>query len=85
MLLIDMEEYKLLNGWSYDKKRGSVRYDRIPVGIRKVIELDCPQDYMQFVPDGLENNFTSADLQMQRILTGRLLPVYLQCLITWNR
>ena len=61
LLLIDMEEYKLLNGWSYDKKRGSVRYDRIPVGIRKVIELDCPQDYMQFVPDGLENNFTSAD------------------------
>ena len=32
LLLIDMEEYKLLNGWSYDKKRGSVRYDRIPVG-----------------------------------------------------
>ena len=23
LLLIDMEEYKLLNGWSYDKKRGS--------------------------------------------------------------
>ena len=56
-----VEEYKLLNGWSYDKKRGSVRYDRIPVGIRKVIELDCPQDYMQFVPEGLENGFTSAD------------------------
>ena len=46
LLLIDMEEYKLLNGWSYDKKRGSVRYDRIPVGIRKIVELDCPQDYM---------------------------------------
>ena len=61
LVLMDVEEYKLLNGWSYDKKRGSVRYDRIPVGIRKVIELDCPQDYMQFVPEGLENGFTSAD------------------------
>ena len=61
LLLIDMEEYKLLNGWSYDKKRGSVRYDRIPIGIRKIVELDCPQDYMQFVPEGLEKNFTSAD------------------------
>ena len=61
LLLIDMEEYKLLNAWSYDKKRGSVRYDRIPVGIRKIVELDCPQDYMQFVPEGLEKNFTSAD------------------------
>ena len=40
---------------------GSVRYDRIPIGIRKIVELDCPQDYMQFVPEGLEKNFTSAD------------------------
>ena len=61
LVLMDVEEYKLLNGWSYDKKRGSVRYDRIPVGIRKIVELDCPQDYMQFVPEGLEKNFTSAD------------------------
>ena len=42
MLLIDIEEYKLLNGWSYDKKRGSVRYDRIPVGIRKVSRTGLP-------------------------------------------
>ena len=59
--MMDMEEYKLLNGWSYDKKRGAERFDRIPVGIRKIVELDCPQDYMQFVPDGLESGFTSAD------------------------
>ena len=25
--LIDMEEYRLLNGWSKDKKKGSERYD----------------------------------------------------------
>ena len=85
LLLIDMEEYKLLNGWSYDKKRGSVRYDRIPVGIRKIVELDCPQDYMQFVPEGLEKNFTSADFANAAHIDSRLLPVYLQCLITWNR
>ena len=61
VLMMDMEEYKLLNGWSYDKKRGAERFDRIPVGIRKIVKLDCPQDYMQFVPDGLESGFTSAD------------------------
>ena len=27
-IFMDMEEYKLLNGWSRDKKRGSTRYDR---------------------------------------------------------
>ena len=61
---MDMEEYKLLNGWSYDKKRGSVRYDRIPVGIRKIVELDCPQDYMQFVPADLKEDFTVKDFAM---------------------
>ena len=30
LALIDMEEYRLLNGWSKDKKKGSERYDRIP-------------------------------------------------------
>ena len=29
--LIDMEEYRLLNGWSRDKKKGSDRFDRIPL------------------------------------------------------
>ena len=31
-VLVNMEEYRLLNGWSHDKKKGSTRYDRIPVG-----------------------------------------------------
>ena len=31
LALLDMEEYRLLNGWSRDKKKGSERYDRIPV------------------------------------------------------
>lgn len=61
IIMLDMEEYKLLNGWSRDRKRGSVRHDRIPIGIRKVYELDCPEDYMQFIPETIDNGFTSAD------------------------
>lgn len=37
LLFLDMEEYRLLNGWSRDKKKGSSRYDRIPVRITKEI------------------------------------------------
>ncbi|MBQ8596774.1 MAG: hypothetical protein IJ409_03185, partial [Lachnospiraceae bacterium] len=33
--LMEIEEYRLLNGWSKDKKKGSCRYDRIPL---KLIE-----------------------------------------------
>ena len=61
LVLMDMEEYKLLNGWSYDKKRGSTRYDRVPVGIRRIVRFDRIEDYMQLVPADLKEDFTVKD------------------------
>lgn len=61
LVLMDIEEYKLLNGWSRDRKRGASRYDRIPVELVQEIEIDCPQDYMQFIPYELEEEFTSKE------------------------
>lgn len=61
LVLMDMEEYKLLNGWSYDKKRGSTRYDRVPVGIRRIVKFDRREDYMQLVPADLKEDFTVKD------------------------
>ena len=58
LVLLDMEEYRLLNGWSRDKKKGSTRFDRIPTRIVEEVCIDCPQDYMQFVPYGLAEPFT---------------------------
>ena len=46
LVLTDMEEYRLLNGWSRDKKKGSSRYDRVPLRIVEEVCVDCPQDYM---------------------------------------
>jgi len=56
--LIDMEEYRLLNGWSRDKKRGSERYDRIPTAFVEEICIDCVRDYMQLIPYELPEPFT---------------------------
>ena len=39
VVFLDMEEYRLLNGWSRDKKRGSHRYDRIPLDFIEEKEL----------------------------------------------
>jgi hypothetical protein len=61
LLLIDLDEYRLLDGWSRDKKRGSHRYERIPLRLKDRLVLTCPQDYMQLVPEGLAEPFTSAD------------------------
>lgn len=62
ILLIDMDEYRLLDGWSQNKKRGSHRYDRIPLELIDEIELADIYDYMALVPDALPEEFTGADL-----------------------
>lgn len=58
LVLVDMEEYRLLNGWSRDKKKGSSRYDRIPLNLVEEIDITCPRDYMQFIPYELEEPFS---------------------------
>lgn len=59
--LIDMEEYRLLNGWSQDKKKGSDRFDRIPLAFVEEVCVDCREDYMQFVPFDVPEKFTAKD------------------------
>lgn len=58
IILLDMEEYRTLNGWSKDRKRGSTRYDRIPVKLVSEIDLIEKNDYMQLIPEDLEKPFT---------------------------
>jgi hypothetical protein len=60
--LVDVEEYRLLDGWSRDKKRGSHRYDRVPLAIHEETAVDCLEDYLQFVPYELPEPFTVAEL-----------------------
>lgn len=59
--LLDIEEYRLLNGWSRDKKRGSQRYDRIPVALVDEIRFDRTEDYLQIIPYELEEPFTVSE------------------------
>lgn len=56
--LLEVEEYRLLNGWSKDKKRGSCRYDRIPVRLVDEIRFERVEDYLQLIPYDLPEPFT---------------------------
>jgi len=62
IVLIDVEEYRYLNGWSEDKKRGSTRCDRIPLDITEELWFSSTKDYCRFIPPGLHDQFTSRDL-----------------------
>ena len=61
LVMMDIEEYKMLNGWSKDKMKGSTRYDRIPLEIVEEIDIKCREDYMQLVPYELPAEFTSKE------------------------
>lgn len=80
--LIDVEETRYLNGWSYDKKRGSSRMDGIPVGIYDEMRIDTISDYLKFLPDTLPEKFTSKDLskaaKIPQKKAGTLLNVLLE-------
>lgn len=70
ILLINVEEYRLLNGWSENGKKGSCRHDRIPVELVEDLILDCPMDYRMLVPPEL-SHFTSREYAKAAKLTVR--------------
>ena len=62
VILFDIEEYKDLDGWSHDKKKGAHRYERRPIDIKDEIYLNSPYDYLALLPDTVPEEFTSADI-----------------------
>jgi hypothetical protein len=61
IILLDLEEYRFLNGWSKDKKKGSSRSDRIPSQIIDEITINNISEYSKLIPDTLPDTFTSTD------------------------
>lgn len=61
--LLQVEEYRILNGWSTDGKKGSTRYERIPVALTETIEISSLADYRKLLPHNLPEIFTVKDFQ----------------------
>lgn len=61
-LFLEIEEYRLLNGWSADRKKGSTRCERIPIDILNEFEVTYPDGYMQFLPQDLGEEFSTGTL-----------------------
>ncbi len=82
LVLMDMEEYRILNGWSKDKKSGGERFDRLPLRLEDEVVLDSARDYLQLLPLELAEEFTSEDfaklVKIPRQLAGTVLLVLWQ-------
>ena len=61
LLLIDMDEYRYLNGWSTDGKKGSTRHERYPLALADYLLLATKEDYEGLLPSDLCSRFTSKE------------------------
>lgn len=80
IVLIDLEEYKLLNGWGNQKKNNASKYDRVPREIFKEVDIERREDYMQFIPYNLEEHFTSKSFGKAAHIPQKLATVVLNIL-----
>ncbi len=72
VVLLEMEEFRWLNGRrSLSKKRGSTRYERIPVDLLGVFDFASPADYLSQLPPLPLGEFTAKDLTVPLKLRGR--------------
>ncbi len=61
IVTMDLEEYRFLDGWSADKKKGSTRSDRIPTELVNELDINDIADYQRLIPDTLDYEFTARD------------------------
>ncbi len=61
LMLIDLEEYRFLNGYSKDRKKGSTRSDRIPTALYASETIMSVCDYQKLIPAELSDTFTAKD------------------------
>ena len=59
--LLNVEEYRLADGWGKNGKRGSHRIERIPLEFLQEVTLSAPEDFYDFVPSVLAHEFTSKE------------------------
>ena len=80
LVLLDMEEYKLLNGRGKNRKIKASRFDRIPTELVREVEIERPEDFLQFVPPELEGQFTTKDFAKAARISQTLAQVTLNIL-----
>ena len=71
ILLIDMDEYRLQDGWGRGGKRGSHRVERFPRALVSCLRIASKQDYEVFIPSLLPAKFSARDYMLTTGLTAR--------------
>lgn len=61
VVLMEVEDYRLKDGYGPEKKKRATKFDRYPVALLDELWLSAPEDYLRLVPENLENGFTAKE------------------------
>jgi hypothetical protein len=68
--LVEVEEFRLLDGWGRGKKRGSHRYELMPISLIDICEITDAADILAHFPQGLPDEFLAKDFKKATRLGG---------------
>ena len=80
LLMVDMDEYRYLNGWSADGKKGSTRHERYPIALAGSLLIATKEDYEGLLPSDLCSPFTSKDFASAARIRTRIAQTVLTVL-----
>jgi len=81
LLMIDIDEYRYLNGWSADGKKGSTRHERYPIALADSLLLKAKEDYEELLPSDLCSPFTSKEFATAAKIQIRIAQTVLTVLL----
>ncbi len=84
LILLELEQYRLLNGWGPDKKRGSHRWDRVPIERLGELCFASPQDFLALLPQALPEKITTAWLAKELRIPRTAAQSALGMLSSWG-
>jgi len=74
LCFIEMDEYKILDGWSKDRKKGATKMDRFPKKIIGEFRIDKKRDFINLLP-GYENGRRKKDCPIPSEFTTKDIAV----------
>ena len=80
IVLLDVEEYRFLDGWNENKRKGASKNDSLPLGLYEEFMLNDVTDYARLIPSDLPEQFTSKDFKKSAKISQPLANVALNIL-----
>jgi len=69
--VLEIDEYRMLDGWNYNRKRGSHRFERLPTNLIDIIEISSDVDYMRYIPDNCPDAFGVKEFSREAQIDSR--------------